>query len=254
MIDNNQAMGIDSSSSPDNSSALHFDDSPNHIDQTLARLDEIRTHIADLEAWVAQAKQNLAEEAERGLRTAPTDDQQLELATQIYWFYEDIPSSVVYTALNVNGNTIKDVLPDVYVTVPCRGCKAPIQASPTSRSNLKELRRGVHYLRCPKCEAARAKESAGYDKQERLRVAANRAAIAVLKAMPYSLYLKTPHWQNIRQQMLRRARFRCQLCNSGGVLNVHHRTYERRGEEDYKDLVVLCQDCHSKFHHKLGGA
>lgn len=52
--------------------------------------------------------------------------------------------------------------------------------------------------------------------------------------------------------MLRRADYKCQLCNREGTMNVHHKTYERLGEEQLNDLIVLCQDCHAKFHDKIG--
>ena len=72
--------------------------------------------------------------------------------------------------------------------------------------------------------------------------------IQELKAMPYSEYLLTPEWQTKREQALERARHRCQLCNSAEHLNVHHRTYERLGNEDIEDLTVLCKACHEHFH------
>ena len=57
------------------------------------------------------------------------------------------------------------------------------------------------------------------------------------------------------KRVARAAGRRCQLCNLGSVpLNVHHRTYERRGEELDEDLTVLCRECHHTFHEhrKLG--
>ena len=70
-----------------------------------------------------------------------------------------------------------------------------------------------------------------------------------LRAMPYKEYLQTPHWKRKREEKVRAAGLRCQLCNRGSVtLNVHHRTYERLGEELEEDLTVLCHDCHSTFH------
>lgn len=71
----------------------------------------------------------------------------------------------------------------------------------------------------------------------------------LLSAMPYSEYLKTDHWKDLSAKAKTEAGNRCQLCNSGDkALHTHHRTYERRGCEDLKDLVVLCGDCHAKFH------
>ena len=67
----------------------------------------------------------------------------------------------------------------------------------------------------------------------------------------YKEYLNSPHWKEIRLKALDRAGNRCQLCSSIDNLNVHHNTYKNRGNEDLKDLVVLCRECHSKFHDKV---
>ena len=69
-----------------------------------------------------------------------------------------------------------------------------------------------------------------------------------LQTMPYEEYLQTPEWMERRTEALLRAGNRCQICNSGEDLNAHHRTYERRGNEDPGDLTVLCQPCHAWFH------
>lgn len=74
--------------------------------------------------------------------------------------------------------------------------------------------------------------------------------VTLLRTMPYRDYLKTPHWKATRQRALERADRRCQLCNSTDHLEVHHRTYERRGCERADDLTVLCARCHSKFHEE----
>lgn len=71
---------------------------------------------------------------------------------------------------------------------------------------------------------------------------------ARLAAMPYGLYLKTPHWHSVRTDALRRAEGRCVLCNSGVGLEVHHRSYKRRGAERPADVSVLCSDCHGRHH------
>ncbi len=69
-----------------------------------------------------------------------------------------------------------------------------------------------------------------------------------LRALPYEAYLRTPHWRRVRSAALAWAEGRCQVCNIGRELEVHHRTYERRGEERQADLTVLCARCHSHFH------
>ena len=86
---------------------------------------------------------------------------------------------------------------------------------------------------------------------------ANNDRLHELQTMPYEQYLLTPEWQERRQLMLERAGHRCQICNSSSDLQVHHRTYERRGNENLGDattagdLTVLCQSCHEKFHDRL---
>lgn len=69
-----------------------------------------------------------------------------------------------------------------------------------------------------------------------------------LQTMPYVDYLQTPEWQAKREQALRLAEHRCQICNASGSLQVHHRSYERRGREAMSDLIVLCSKCHDLFH------
>ena len=69
------------------------------------------------------------------------------------------------------------------------------------------------------------------------------------RSMPYAEYLQTDHWLVTRRAALERAGLRCQACNAGDVvLDVHHRTYERRGAERPGDLIVLCGECHEAFH------
>ena len=65
--------------------------------------------------------------------------------------------------------------------------------------------------------------------------------------MPYREYLQSPEWAARRLGKILAADRRCQVCNSKGPLEVHHRTYERRGAERWGDLTVLCEVCHGLF-------
>ena len=70
--------------------------------------------------------------------------------------------------------------------------------------------------------------------------------------MPYKEYLETDHWKETRSKALKKANYKCELCNgSKDKLNVHHKTYERKGNELPEDLIVLCENCHGKFHDKI---
>jgi hypothetical protein len=71
-----------------------------------------------------------------------------------------------------------------------------------------------------------------------------------LASMPYEDYLRTPEWRERSAACKRRAGHRCQLCNTGGMLHAHHRTYERRGNEEEGDLIALCDGCHRGHHNR----
>jgi hypothetical protein len=65
----------------------------------------------------------------------------------------------------------------------------------------------------------------------------------------YADYLATDEWKARAAAAKERAGNRCQVCNGEDeMLDTHHRTYERLGNEDEMDLFVLCRTCHSLFH------
>jgi hypothetical protein len=77
------------------------------------------------------------------------------------------------------------------------------------------------------------------------------AHVMRLRTMSYPEYLKTREWADKREQALDRDGHRCRVCNSSEHLHVHHRTYERRGNEDLNDLTTLCKTCHESFHERM---
>ena len=70
-------------------------------------------------------------------------------------------------------------------------------------------------------------------------------------SISYKEYLKSSAWKYLKNLSIKAAEGRCQLCNSNKKLEVHHRTYERIGEERIADLIVLCHNCHGRFHDKI---
>ena len=79
-----------------------------------------------------------------------------------------------------------------------------------------------------------------------------------IKSMKYRDFLRTPCWDGVRSYKLKKSNYCCELCGGKGVLNVHHKSYENHGKEfdmeiADRDLIVLCKDCHAKFHDKLAG-
>lgn len=72
--------------------------------------------------------------------------------------------------------------------------------------------------------------------------------VTALRSMRYDSFLQTPEWAEHRRRAIKRADGRCQGCDTTEHLEVHHRTYERRGEEHPTDLTVLCAGCHTAVH------
>ena len=69
----------------------------------------------------------------------------------------------------------------------------------------------------------------------------------------YSEKLKDPRWQRKRLEIFRRDNWECQHCHSKDEqLQVHHKEYtvENPWDEDDKNLITLCEDCH-KFKKEL---
>ena len=64
--------------------------------------------------------------------------------------------------------------------------------------------------------------------------------------LPYHEYIQSEAWKERARAAKRRAKGRCQLCNSDQHLNAHHRTYERLGAELPEDITVLCDECHER--------
>ena len=70
----------------------------------------------------------------------------------------------------------------------------------------------------------------------------------------YEAYLASPHWQSLRQRVLEEQRIRlqrnvCEDCGKEGLeFDIHHRTYERLGNERIEDCQIFCEQCHYKLH------
>jgi len=69
-----------------------------------------------------------------------------------------------------------------------------------------------------------------------------------LQSLSYTEYLQTRHWRACKARAIERAGGACQVCNAADGLDVHHRTYERYGDEADGDLITLCRPCHRLFH------
>jgi 5-methylcytosine-specific restriction endonuclease McrA len=71
----------------------------------------------------------------------------------------------------------------------------------------------------------------------------------VTKISAYHWYLASPYWKVRRREALKRANYLCRDCGHRAT-QVHHLTYVGVFNESPKDLVALCERCHTNRHHK----
>lgn len=76
----------------------------------------------------------------------------------------------------------------------------------------------------------------------------------------YEAYLKSVHWQHFRKRYYNSKLFhskthfggingKCVCCQEPNkILDLHHITYKRLGQEKLWDVIPACQDCHKDVH------
>lgn len=63
----------------------------------------------------------------------------------------------------------------------------------------------------------------------------------------YNQYLNSDIWRETKKK---KKRTKC-VCGSNKKLHLHHKTYERVGDEHLRDLVWLCKECHEYLHDNV---
>jgi len=64
----------------------------------------------------------------------------------------------------------------------------------------------------------------------------------------YSYYIQSDEWISKREARKELDNYRCVICGSEEILQVHHLHYNNVGDENLKDLVTVCKSCHQKLH------
>lgn len=85
--------------------------------------------------------------------------------------------------------------------------------------------------------------------RRRTRSQSRDAALRKLGFRDYKHYLESPEWRSVRVRHRDIHGERCGLCDTDeGTRHLHHMTYERVGQEELSDLVLLCANCHQLVH------
>ena len=195
-------------------------------------------HMADLERQIAAEKAHITAMVERATLT------DAEIA-EIYWRFETVPVA----ALGTVGEVQAIAREHPYWSWRCVSCGDEVFITSRTEKKRRDTSKDhmPFYWMCSSCQ-----DNARAESLEAGRTAAieDERRPHELRTMPYKQYLQTPEWQERRKAALRRAGYACQVCNRGRTLHVHHRTYERRGVELARDLIVLCDECHALYHGK----
>jgi 5-methylcytosine-specific restriction endonuclease McrA len=189
------------------------------------------------------------------------EDEELKRKTVsfLYWNVPEVTVSMIKEFMYPERKQIHKIIDEFETNIECKVCHNLLVAK--SRNQLREWMM-VDYRRsknkridndhiCDKCKELIGKEQK-LERDDLLRKEEDyrKERIRYIN-MPYSEYLKTDIWNERRKRHLRSAGYRCQVCNTKNAkLNIHHRTYERLGEEYFTDLIVLCESCHSLFHNQ----
>jgi 5-methylcytosine-specific restriction endonuclease McrA len=58
-------------------------------------------------------------------------------------------------------------------------------------------------------------------------------------------------YDSLRNQVLRRDRWRCQSCGTMSNLEVHHQEFRSQsGDDSEQNLITLCAACHAAVHRR----
>ena len=63
--------------------------------------------------------------------------------------------------------------------------------------------------------------------------------------------LDAASYERLRQEILRRDGWRCQVCGTMENLQIHHQQFRSHAGADVEaNLITLCADCHSMVHQR----
>ena len=75
-----------------------------------------------------------------------------------------------------------------------------------------------------------------------------RDEAAAQAGVNYESYLQSEQWRAIRDRVVTRAAGLCEGCGTARGVDVHHTTYAHLGYEFLFELLLLCRECHRRWH------
>jgi 5-methylcytosine-specific restriction endonuclease McrA len=234
---------------------------PNPYDSPLLEGLRLPLEQEQLDAAKAMAADNKSAQWAAGQALFPLAGDTVEMRCALgafLWELGGIPTATISTMTGYSGRELREIHEaDPISLFACLSCDE--QIIPRDRRHFGSLSRELRLICCSRigervveqllCQCCFGVRAQVLQEERRLQRLAWQARVAQLKRMPFSEYRLTPEWQSKRTQMLCRAGYRCQICGKHDtLLDVHHNSYERYGDERPEDLVVLCRRCHEHFH------
>lgn len=109
------------------------------------------------------------------------------------------------------------------------------------------------FAECPGCGETKGIPEFWIANQYRMgKNCAACTASGVKKGSKYQQYINSPQWKSKRLEYWRSKKMReCYVCADLWTdfkgKHLHHRTYERLGDEDLDDIVPVCPGCHDRI-------
>lgn len=224
---------------------------PNH--KCLNNLDLILQEISQTESKLKKLNQELKNFPYIIYKDIKNEQEKIAIAKYLYWNVPKVSSLLLGELFfKTSSREFLNIIKCSWKDIRCSKCKKLILFK--SRYQLNEH---LDYLKkdyqipilCENCKKGIDIITSDRWKKESEQ---REKEINRLKNLPYSEYLQTQHWQELRLKHLKQSKYGCQLCNTKNtILHVHHRTYENLGNENYSDLITLCENCHKLFHNKI---
>lgn len=214
------------------------------IEDIFRQMQESEEEILELQMKIQGVENKILSLASNAIHLSKPHHTQWVIRV-LYWHFQ-VSVLFLEEQTGLARHKIRAIAGGITVGVPCCHCGKQTSAYVKSKSELKTRKD----FSCPQCAAAIEQQRMERDAQHKKKKDREKERLEELRRMPYQDYLRTPEWLETREWKLKRAGFRCQACNVNGHLQVHHRTYENRGNERDSDLIVLCSDCHSIFHQQ----
>lgn len=171
-----------------------------------------------------------------------------------YWNSDEFSEEDLQRIFAVDRGHLLGVIQSSHLFIKCGACDTIFSLRMIDREHNERLTE-VFMVLCRDCAEHQrilndieGQRKLDESRAERVRAFESSARSNELRSMPYQEYLDSPEWKAKRLLVLDRDGHICRLCSSSERLNVHHRTYDNRGDEPLEDLTTLCQACHEMFH------